>query len=119
MRRVVVLGGGHSKFCYNSPKTSVEMLSEVAIDAIRESNLSVKDIQAVNVGNIYSHIQSLIGFITTVIGKHYFPNHGIPSFYIFCSLVSRPLIIYIILYPRIGLLTPWAYASQSNRPFFL
>jgi acetyl-CoA C-acetyltransferase len=52
MRRVVVLGGGHSKFCYNSPKTSVEMLSEVAIDAIRESNLSVKDIQAVNVGNV-------------------------------------------------------------------
>lgn len=52
MRKVAVLGGGHSKFCFNSPKTSVEMLSEVAIDAIRESNLEPKDIQAINVGNV-------------------------------------------------------------------
>jgi acetyl-CoA C-acetyltransferase/acetyl-CoA acyltransferase len=52
MRKVVVLGGGHSKFCFNSPKTSVEMLSEVAMDAIIESNLKPKDIQAINVGNV-------------------------------------------------------------------
>lgn len=52
MRKVVVLGGGHSKFCFNSPKTSVEMLSEVAMDAIIESNLTPKDIQAINVGNV-------------------------------------------------------------------
>lgn len=52
MRKVAVLGGGHSQFCFNSPKTSVEMLSEVAMDAIRESNLEPKDIQAINVGNV-------------------------------------------------------------------
>ncbi|MEQ8175654.1 MAG: hypothetical protein ABRQ26_11360 [Syntrophomonadaceae bacterium] len=52
MRRVAVLGGGHSKFCFNSPKTSVEMLSEVAMDAIIESNLKPQDIQAINVGNV-------------------------------------------------------------------
>ncbi|MDD4171748.1 MAG: hypothetical protein PHQ94_05865 [Syntrophomonas sp.] len=52
MRKVAVLGGGHSKFCFNSPKTSVEMLSEVAIDAIMESNLKPQDIQAINVGNV-------------------------------------------------------------------
>ncbi len=52
MRRVAVLGGGHNKFCFNSPKTSVEMLSEVAMDAIIESNLKPKDIQAINVGNV-------------------------------------------------------------------
>lgn len=52
MRKVAVLGGGHSKFCFNTPKTSVEMLSEVAIDAINESNLKPKDIQAINVGNV-------------------------------------------------------------------
>lgn len=52
MRKVAVLGGGHSKFCFNSPKTMVEMLSEVAIDAIQESNLTPRDIQAVNVGNV-------------------------------------------------------------------
>jgi len=52
MRKVVVLGGGHSKFCFNSPKTEIEMLSEVAMDAIIESNLTPKDIQAINVGNV-------------------------------------------------------------------
>lgn len=52
MRKVAVLGGGHSKFCFNSPKTSVELLSEVAMDAINESNLKPKDIQAINVGNV-------------------------------------------------------------------
>lgn len=51
MRRVAVIGTGHSKFMYNSPKTSVEMLSEVAIDAIMEANLKPKDIQAIFVGN--------------------------------------------------------------------
>lgn len=63
MRRVVVLGGGHSKFCFNSPKTSVEMLSEVAIDAIMESNLKPQDIQAINVGNVLGEFSEGQGMV--------------------------------------------------------
>ncbi len=51
MRRVAVIGTGHSKFMYNSPKTSVEMLSEVAMDAIMDASLKPKDIQAIFAGN--------------------------------------------------------------------
>ncbi len=52
MRRVAVVGIGHTKFCFNSPLTSVEMLSEAAMDAINESNIAPKDIQAAFIGNV-------------------------------------------------------------------
>jgi acetyl-CoA C-acetyltransferase/acetyl-CoA acyltransferase len=41
----------HSKFGFNSPKTQVEMFSEVALEAITASNLRNKDIQAAFLGN--------------------------------------------------------------------
>lgn len=63
MRRVAVVGTGHSKFCFNSPKTSVELLSEVAMDAIQEANLTPKDIQAVNVGNVLGTFEEGQGMI--------------------------------------------------------
>ncbi|HBI04481.1 MAG TPA: propanoyl-CoA acyltransferase [Paenibacillaceae bacterium] len=52
MRKVAVVGVGHSKFMFNSPKTGVEMLSEVAMDALNEANLTPKDVQAVFLGNV-------------------------------------------------------------------
>ncbi len=63
MRRVAVIGTGHSKFCFNSPKTSVEMLAEVAMDAINEANLTPKDIQAVNVGNVLGDFEEGQGMV--------------------------------------------------------
>ncbi len=51
MRKVAVLGMGHSQFCFNSPRTQVELLSEVSLDAITNSNLTAKDIQAAFIGN--------------------------------------------------------------------
>ncbi|KUG02734.1 acetyl-coa acetyltransferase [hydrocarbon metagenome] len=52
MRKVVVLGLGHTNFCFNSPKTGVEMLAEAAVDAILDSNLSAQDIQSAYIGNV-------------------------------------------------------------------
>lgn len=52
MRRVAVLGTGHTKFMSNSPKTAVEMLSEASMDAIRGSNLNSRDIEAIYCGNV-------------------------------------------------------------------
>lgn len=51
MRKVAVLGLGHSKFGFNLPKTQVEMLAEVATEAILNSNLQTSDVQAAFVGN--------------------------------------------------------------------
>ncbi|MGB4303448.1 MAG: hypothetical protein WBJ34_06570 [Syntrophomonadaceae bacterium] len=51
MRKVAVLGMGHSQFCFNSPRTQVELLSEVCLDAITSSNLTTKDIEAAFIGN--------------------------------------------------------------------
>jgi len=51
MRRVAIVGVGHTDFMFDSPKTEVEMFAEAAMDAINESNLKPKDIQAINCGN--------------------------------------------------------------------
>ncbi len=63
MRRVAVIGTGHSKFCFNSSKTSVELLSEVAMDAINEANIKSKDIQATFVGNVLGDFEEGQGMV--------------------------------------------------------
>lgn len=52
MRRVAVVGAGHTKFMYDSPKSEVEMLAEASMAAIQGSNLKPKDIQAIFCGNV-------------------------------------------------------------------
>lgn len=69
MRRVAVIGTGHSKFCFNSPKTAVELLSEVAMDAIQEANLTPQDIQAVNVGNVLGDFEEGQGMIQSFVAN--------------------------------------------------
>lgn len=51
MREVAVVGVGMTQFGM-SEKTQVEMFSEAAMDAIAESNLEPKDIQALFLGNV-------------------------------------------------------------------
>ena len=51
MRKVAVVGVGMTKFSGKQNKTAVELFSEAAMDAINESNLKPKDIQALFVGN--------------------------------------------------------------------
>ncbi len=63
MRKVAVIGTGHSKFCFNSPKTSLEMLAEVSLDAINEANITPKDVQAINVGNVLGPFEEGQGMI--------------------------------------------------------
>jgi len=52
MRRVAVLGMGHTNFMAHSPKTTIEMLAESSMDAIAASDLSPADIQAIFCGNV-------------------------------------------------------------------
>lgn len=63
MRRVAVIGTGHSKFCFNSPKTSVELMSEVAIDAINEANIKPQDIEATFIGNVLGDFEEGQGMV--------------------------------------------------------
>jgi acetyl-CoA acetyltransferase len=51
MRKVAVVGVGMTKFSGKQDKTAVELFAEAAIDAINESNLKPKDIQALFFGN--------------------------------------------------------------------
>ncbi len=52
MRKVAVVGTGHTPFTFAADKSSVELFSEAAMDAINESNLKPKDMQALYVGNV-------------------------------------------------------------------
>ena len=52
MRKVAVVGIGETKFGAAQPKTEVELFAEAAMEAITESNLKPKDIQALFVGNV-------------------------------------------------------------------
>jgi acetyl-CoA acetyltransferase len=51
MRKVAVIGVGMTKFSGKQGKTAVELFTEAAHDAINESNLKPKDMQALFVGN--------------------------------------------------------------------
>lgn len=53
MRKVAVVGVGQTEFSATQEKTAVELFAEAAMDAINESNLKSKDIQALFVGNVY------------------------------------------------------------------
>lgn len=52
MRKVVVAGVGETKFSGPQTKTEVELFAEAAMDALTESNLKPKDIQAMFLGNV-------------------------------------------------------------------
>lgn len=52
LRKVAVVGVGETKFSSAQDKTGVELFAEAAMDALGESNLKPKDIQALFVGNV-------------------------------------------------------------------
>jgi len=56
MRKVAVVGVGMTRFTGAQSKTAVELFTEAAMDAIIESNIKPKDIQALFVGNALSDI---------------------------------------------------------------
>jgi len=57
MRRVAVLGTGHSNYMFKSEKPSTELMSETAMEAIIDSGLIPLDIQAFLMGNAWGHLK--------------------------------------------------------------
>jgi len=52
VRKVAVLGVGETKFSAAQEKTEIELFAEAATEALSESNLKPKDIQALYMGNV-------------------------------------------------------------------
>ena len=52
MKKVAVIGVGQTNFTAAQEKTEVELFAEAALDAITESDLKPKDIQAIFMGNV-------------------------------------------------------------------
>jgi len=52
MRKVAVVGVGETRFSGAQEKTEVELFAEAAMDALNESSLKPKDIQALFLGNV-------------------------------------------------------------------
>ena len=63
MRKVAVIGGGHTPFVTDSPNTSLELLAEASMDANIHSKLTPKDIQAVYCGNVLGDFSEGQGMI--------------------------------------------------------
>ena len=70
MRKVAVVGTGETKFSGAQDKTEVELFSEAAMDALNESNLTPKDIQALFVGNVLGDFSEGQGSIQAFIGEN-------------------------------------------------
>ncbi len=79
MRKVAVVGVGETKFSGPQDKTGVELFAEAAMDALNESNLKPKDVQALFVGNVlgdFSEGQGMIqAFAAENIGAFNVPAH--------------------------------------------
>jgi acetyl-CoA acetyltransferase len=77
MRKVAVVGVGMTKFSGKQNKTALELFAEAAIDAINESNLKPKDMQALFMGNALSDFAEgqaqLQAFATDYIGAPNIP----------------------------------------------
>lgn len=75
MRRVAVIGGGHTQFVADSPNTGLELLAEASMDAIINSKLAPKDIQSIYCGNVlgdFSEGQGMIqSYLANEIGCHH------------------------------------------------
>lgn len=77
MRKVAVIGTGHTDFGFNSPKTGLELFCEAATEAMQEANVQPKDIQALYCGNglsDFSEGQIMIqSYIADDLGCHNIP----------------------------------------------
>ena len=77
MRRVAVLGTGHSNYMFRSEKPSTELMSETAMDAIIDSGLMPGDIQAFLMGNAWGAFEegqsTLQSYVANEIGCYNIP----------------------------------------------
>ncbi len=77
MRKVAIVGTGHTDFVSDARKTEIEMFCEAASEAMAEAAVTPKDIQALYCGNVFgdfSEGQGMIqSYIANELGCHHVP----------------------------------------------
>ncbi|MFW6080644.1 MAG: thiolase C-terminal domain-containing protein [Desulfosalsimonas sp.] len=77
MRKVAVIGTGHTDFVSDSPKTEIEMFCESATEAMAECGIGPGRVQALYCGNVFGDFaegQGMIqSYIANELGMHHVP----------------------------------------------
>jgi len=99
MRKVAVVGVGETNFSAAQEKTEVELFAEATLDALNESNLQPKDIQALFVGNVlgdFAEGQGMVqAFIADNIGAFNIPANRYEGACASGSMAVRDAFIWI------------------------
>lgn len=99
MRKVAIVGTGHTPFTFETEKTSIELFSEAAMDAINEATLKPKDIQALYLGNClgdFSEGQAMLqSYAADDIGAFHIPATRFEGACASSSLAIRDAFIWV------------------------
>ena len=99
MRKVAIVGSGHTPFTFATEKTSIELFSEAAMDAINEAKLKPKDIQALYLGNClgdFSEGQAMVqSYAANDIGAFHIPATRFEGACASSSLAIRDAFIWV------------------------
>ncbi len=99
MKKVAIVGVGHTPFTFAADKTSVELFSEAAMEAIHDANLTSKDIQALYLGNClgdFSEGQAMIqSYAANDIGAFHIPATRFEGACASSSLAIRDAFIWV------------------------
>ncbi len=98
MREVAVVGVGMTKFGV-SEKTNIEMFSEAAMDAIAESDIKPRDIQALFLGNVFGGFEEgqvgLAAFAAADIGVPHIPTTRVEGICASAGVAIRDAFIWV------------------------
>lgn len=99
MRKVAIVGTGHTPFTFATEKTSIELFSEAAMDAINETGLKPKDMQALYLGNClgdFSEGQAMMqSYAANDIGAFHIPATRFEGACASSSLAVRDAFIWV------------------------
>jgi len=99
LRKVAIVGTGHTPFTFATEKTSIELFSEAAMDAIDETGLKPKDMQALYLGNClgdFTEGQAMIqSYAANDIGAFHIPATRFEGACASSSLAVRDAFIWV------------------------
>jgi len=99
LKKVAIVGVGHTPFTFATEKTSVELFSEAATEAIHDANLKPKDIKALYLGNClgdFSEGQAMIqSYAANDFGAFHIPATRLEGACASSSLAIRDAFIWV------------------------
>lgn len=92
MRKVAIVGTGHTEFVSDSPKTEIEMFCEAATEAMAECAIGPGQVQALNCGNVFGDFAEGQGMIQSYIANE-LGMHNVPATRFECACASATVAI--------------------------